>query len=121
MVGLSTLSEKSPMTLLTRHLKHNSSRSDRTLCPRHRILGGRFGRGEMPPPSFLVGSVVLDHGEDSVAGGAPERFGQIAADVVFLDLEHPNEARRGACRRLLHEGPATVEDAVPSLAEERPE
>src|SRR5215470_5216977 len=75
----------------------------------------------MPPPSVLVGAVVLDHGEDSLARGAPEGFGQIAADVVFLDLEHPDEARRGACRRLLHEGPAAVEDAIPSLAEERPE
>src|SRR5262249_60908880 len=74
----------------------------------------------MPPPSFLVGSVVLDHGEDSLAGGAPERFGQIAADVVFLDLEHPNEARRGAPPRLLPQGAPTAEGAGPQLPAERP-
>src|SRR5262249_62363314 len=44
-----SLSEKARMTPLTKRLPLRCSRSERGLCPRNRILGGRFGRGAMPP------------------------------------------------------------------------
>src|SRR5215469_16507552 len=43
-------------------------RSERGLCPRNRILGGRFGRGAMPPRSVLADGARLVHEPDVVGG-----------------------------------------------------
>src|SRR5262249_39801999 len=97
------------------------SRSERGLCPRNRILGGGSEGGRCPPPSVLVGAVVLDDAEDPLARGAPEWLGQVAADVILLKFEHLDETRRRPRRGLLHERSAAVEDLLPGFAEQLPE
>src|SRR5581483_6009794 len=70
----------------------------------------------------LVGAVLLDDVQDLPPRRLPHLLArEIAAGRLVLELEHPDEARRlpGGCA--LHEALRAVQDAVPRLAQERPE
>src|SRR5262249_57298770 len=92
-----------------------SRRLVRAAGPRNDLLPRRdVARGAARP---LPGAIRLDQLHDALTRGAPDRgVGEIAADVVVLDLSHAHEARRLARRRRLDEGRGPGQDAIPDLA-----
>src|SRR5215813_15347619 len=101
------------MTPLTKLLPLKSSRSERGLCPRNRILGGGSEGGRCPPPSVLAcegGGVV--HPDQSLARLVQDEL-RVQAPVIGVLLLLGRQLARGpqhlAAERL------QIADGVPQL------